>query len=303
MLANRIYVVDALYQGVTYSSELATVSADVNELTVPPLKIYETTTDYSTLVFDQVHFFFDIADGTVQVIGVYTFSNTSEKTILFQSTEDVPVPFIQLPADAQNIGYDLSQDSAPLMAAEGGFAMPPSETPYGVVASYSLTYNKKAQIAQPFKVPASSVLVLVSEGVKAKSDQLTKGKIQIFQGANYQEYLGAALKSGDTLNISLSGTPKTAGTTDNNSQQNLLIGVGVLGLVLILAGVWMYLRNRNHPADELEEDEDAEEDEFDSEDEILDAILTLDDLHRAGKIPDEAYQSRRAELKVRLKQQ
>jgi hypothetical protein len=75
--------------------------------------------------------------------------------------------------------------------------------------------------------------------------------------------------------------------------------VGALGLVLILAGVWMYLRDRNRPAEELDEDE--EEDEFDSDDEILDAILTLDDLHRAGKIPDEAYQSRRAELKTRLK--
>jgi hypothetical protein len=232
------------------------------------------------------------------VIGVYTFSNASEKAILVQSTTDVPVPLIKMPADAQNIGYDLSQDSAPLVAAEGGFAIPPNETPYGVVASYTLTYNKKAQIVQPFAVPASSVLVLVSEGVKAKSDQLTKGKIQNFQGANYQEYLGAALKSGDTLTINLSGTPKTAGTTDN-SQQNLLIGVGALGLVLILAGVWMYLRDRNRPADELDEDE--EEDEFDSEEEILDAILALDDLHRAGKIPDEAYQQRRAEMKARLK--
>ena len=35
--------------------------------------------------------------------------------------------------------------------------------------------------------------------------------------------------------------------------------------------------------------------------EILDAILTLDDLHRAKKISDEAYHKRRAELKGMLK--
>ena len=125
---------------------------------------------------------------------------------------------------------------------------------------------------------------------------MTKGKTQNFQGANYQEYLGAALKSGDTLTISLSGTPKTAGTTDN-SQQNLLIGVGALGLVLILAGVWMYLRDRNRP----DEDEEDEHDEFASSEDVMDAILALDDLHRAGKISDEAYQNRRAELKDILK--
>jgi len=69
--------------------------------------------------------------------------------------------------------------------------------------------------------------------------------------------------------------------------------------VLILAGVWMYLRDRNRPNEEIEEEETEEE--FDNEEEILDAIIALDDLHRAGKIPDEAYQSRRAELKAKLK--
>ena len=107
------------------------------------------------------------------------------------------------------------------------------------------------------------------------------------------------MKSGDTLTLNLSGNPKSGGTT-SNSQQNLLIGVGAFGIVLILAGVWMYLRDRNRPDEETEEDE--VEDEFDSEDEIVDAIIALDDLHRAGKLPDEAYQTRRAELKSRLKE-
>ena len=33
----------------------------------------------------------------------------------------------------------------------------------------------------------------------------------------------------------------------------------------------------------------------------MDAIIALDDLHRAKKIPDIAYQQRRAELKEQLK--
>jgi len=35
---------------------------------------------------------------------------------------------------------------------------------------------------------------------------------------------------------------------------------------------------------------------------VMDAIIALDDLHRAKKIPDEAYQARRAELKEQLKE-
>ncbi len=41
---------------------------------------------------------------------------------------------------------------------------------------------------------------------------------------------------------------------------------------------------------------------FESTDEVMDAILALDDLHRAGKISDQAYQNRRDELKEILKE-
>jgi mono/diheme cytochrome c family protein len=297
MPKGRIYLTEVAYQGVTYSSESAVVEAGTTKLLMQPFKLFETTSNSSTLAFDQVHFFFDITEGTVQVIGVYTFSNKGEKTIVIKSTTDIP--FLKMPEDAKDVGFELTQDSAPLIAAEGGFAIQPSETPYGMVAFYTIPYDKKAQIVQPFALPASSVLVLIPDGVKLKSDQLTEGEMQNFQGTDYQEYTGGAMKSGDTLTLNLSGMPKTTGTTGSNSRQNLLIGIGALGLVLILAGIWMYLRDRNRPDEELEEPE--EEVEFDSEEEILDAIIALDDLHRAGKIPDETYQARRAELKARLK--
>jgi mono/diheme cytochrome c family protein len=297
MPEKRIYLIEVVYQGVTYSSDPALVTAGVTELSVPPFTLHETTSDFSTLVFDQVHFFVDIADGTAQVIGVYTFSNSGDKAIVIQSATDVP--FIKMPADAANIGFDLTQDSAPFLSAEGGFAIKPSETPYGLVAFYTLPYDKKAQIVQPFALPASSVLVLVPDGVKLKSDQMTEGDVRNFQGTDYRQYTTAGIKGGESLTLNLSGTPKSSGTGALSSQQNLLIGIGALGLVLILAGVWMYLRDRNRVDEELE-DED-EETEFDSEEEILDAIIALDDLHRAGKINDEAYRTRREELKARLK--
>lgn len=298
MPENRIYLIEVVYQGVTYSSDAAIVTAGATELVVPSFALYETTSDFSTLTFDQVHFFVDIADGAAQVIGVYTFSNSGDKAIVIQSSADVP--FIKMPADAQNIGFDLTQDSAPLLASEGGFAIKPSETPYGLVAFYTLPYDKKAQIVQPFALSASSVLVLVPDGVKLKSDQMTEGDVQNFQGTDYRQYTTAGVKRGESLTLDLSGAPKASGTGALSSQQNLLIGIGALGLVLILAGVWMYMRDRSRVDEELDEEED-EETEFDSEEEILDAIIALDDLHRSGKIKDEAYRARREELKARLK--
>jgi hypothetical protein len=101
--------------------------------------------------------------------------------------------------------------------------------------------------------------------------------------------------------MTLSGKVKTAAETslawDN---PNLLIGVGALGVALILAGAWLYLRDRDRDAYDFEAADD-EGDGFESSEEVMDAIIALDDLHRAGKIPDEAYQARRAELKEKLK--
>jgi hypothetical protein len=79
-----------------------------------------------------------------------------------------------------------------------------------------------------------------------------------------------------------------------------LIGAGALGIALILAGAWMYLRDRNRPEESHSEEDTA--DEFESSEDVIDAIIALDDLHRAKKISDEAYQKRRAQLKDILKE-
>lgn len=293
-LENRIFFTEVQYEGVIYRSNTMVTPAGAAELNFLQFPLYETTTDFSSLSFHQVHFFIDISDGTAQVISVYTFSNKGTQTIAVDFAGEIP--FVKTPANAQDIGFELTQDSAPLLEAETGFAIPPSETPYGIVTFYSLPYEKEAQISQPFALSASSVLVLVPDGVKMKTDQMLEGDLQNFRGANYREYIGGAVRAGDTLVFDLSGTPKTAGL-EAGSSQNLLIGLGVFGVVLILAGAWMYLRERNR----VEDDEFDEEDEFETEEEILDAIIALDDLHRAGKINGEAYQERREELKGRLK--
>jgi hypothetical protein len=120
----------------------------------------------------------------------------------------------------------------------------------------------------------------------------------------YQVYEFGEIKPGGSLKIKLSGqpepTPAASGTgtkQTTKSNQPLLIGVGVFGAALVLAGVWMFMRDRKRK-EEVNEEEDNE---FEDPESLMDAIIALDDLHRAGKIPDEAYQQRRNELKDVLK--
>src|SRR4030067_2370246 len=96
------------------------------------------------------------------------------------------------------------------------------------------------------------------------------------------------------------GTSLVAG-----SSTNLVIGLLAFCIALIVAGAWLFRRNRAErtgieAAEELDEEllpgEAAEDPET-----LLDAILALDDQYRAGEVAEEAYRQRRSGLKGHLK--
>ncbi len=294
---NRIYIAELDLEGITYRSEFTVVESGMTELTLAPIRVYGTTEDYSTLRVDALQMYFDFAnEQNVQILVVYSFRNTTDKTIVIKLGETQEIPFIKMPKDAESIGYEVSPDSAPFMPLADGFAMPPSETPYGVIAFASLPKDKKIEIDQPVVLPVSKVMMLLPEGVTASGDALIDGGLQAFQGGNFQMYSSGGVDAGGRIVFTVSGEPKTTAVAPDITQnQTLLIGVGALGLALILAGAWLYWRDRNHP------EEEDEEDEFDDPESIMDAIIALDDLHRAGKLSDQAYKQRRDELKNSLK--
>ncbi len=122
------------------------------------------------------------------------------------------------------------------------------------------------------------------------------------QGVQYHMYNGNGLKAGSEIHLTVTGSP--AGESAEllpGQNTNLIVGLGALGLVLILAGGWMYLRNRS--AQQVREPAfQAAVNPDESPENIMDAILALDDLYKDGKLPENAYIERRAELKGRLKE-
>jgi mono/diheme cytochrome c family protein len=298
----RIFLAEASFQGIAFQSDLVVSEAGTSELTIPDITVYENTTDSGGLVVEQLHLSFDMAvEGGVQVFELFTISNTTNEAYVF-ATDGTSLPFMPLPEGATNVGLEISQDSAPLLPTENGeYAIPPSDKFYSLIAFFSLPYDKSLELKQPLALPVNSALVIVPEGIKVKSDQLTDAGVQqTQQGFNVQTYSGSGLSAGSSLEITLSGKVKSATATDN--RQLLLIGAGAFGAVLILAGVWMFLRDRGKSDEDDIEDGEGNEDEFETAEEIMDAIIALDDLYRAKKIPDEAYQKRRDELKGRLKE-
>ncbi len=304
---NRIFRTELELNGIQYQSEFLIITPESTEFAMTPITVYGTTDDYSVLKIDALQIYFDYAnENDVQIIAVYSISNPTDKAVIVKVDASQEIPFIKMPVGVTNMGYEASQDSASFISLADGFAMPPTiDTPYGLIALATVVKDKKITIEQPVVLPVAEAMLLVPTGVTVEGDGLTNNGPHDFQGISFDLYSSTSLNAGDTISFTLSGKPAsgTAVNPDPTQNQTLLIGIGALGLALIIAGAWLYWRDRNKNKDSMAdgEDEDDEEDEYEDSESVLDAIVAIDDLHRAGKISDEAYQKRRAELKSALK--
>jgi mono/diheme cytochrome c family protein len=298
---NRIFIAELNFEGTDLRSDYAVVKEGDTSLNIPPITLYHKTTDTSKLIVDEARIFFEYGTDSVQVFNVYSFRNPSDEMIVVTLNENGEVPFIKSPEGFSGFGYEAMQDSERFLQTENGFAIPPSEKSYGLIAFASVPKATKFAFSQEFVLPAATVTVFVPEGVTVESTQSSDLGVQAIQNFNFQIYELNSVGAGEKVQLTISGTPKegtTASTPEAaTSNQNLLIGAGALGLALVLAGAWMYWRNR---AEDTSSEEDKD-DEFESAEDVMDAVIALDDLHRAKKISDTAYQKRRAELKDILK--
>lgn len=298
LLTNRILLVEAEYKGILYQSEMYVIEEGASDVTLSPLNLYETSDDLYALTLSQGHIFLDVSDGQVQIIEFISVLNSTKNAIIVPVSNDM-MALAKLPAGTTTLGYDAQQGDASPVDAPNGFAIPPSDKSYGMVAGFQMAYDKSAEIEIPFVLgmPATSS-IFAPVGVTLKGEGLVDmGQQDIGDGTIYQVYGFGPLPKDGSLAVSMSGQPKAAGGAETtvDSKQMIVIGAGALGILLIGLGVWIYLRDRKQ--NEAGDEEDEERGEFEDANSVLDAIIAIDDLHRAGKLPAEAYQKRRAELK------
>lgn len=303
--AQTAYWVSVDYQGVSYYSDFANYDGTTLALDLP-VTVYDSTSDWLTLHFDLVHIALEFIAGEMQVSELYVITNPGTQTVLIE-TDGTFLPFVELPEGVTEL-TGLSPDSrgASFLPATGGIALPPlADAQYGVVASFSVPYDRRFEFNQNFPMPVSSVSLFVLEGVRIKTDQLGDSGTQDFSGTIYHLYEAVDLPAGP-LAFTVSGTPGGAGSTSLDQRTWLIIVVGVLGVAFVGLGIFLFLRDRSQAKKEELEDElgeGTEEDALGSDPEALtDAIIALDEQLKNGEISKEAYEKRRAELKARLKE-
>lgn len=319
LLANRAFYVSVNYASTDYQSDPA-FPKDGQTTFELPVKIFDTTTDASGLEADQVHVLLDYSKtGLVQVVQFYIITNPGKQTIV-SNEKGGPVVSVALPKGYSNLQFEQGAIGDRYITTADGFADTTSVTPgmqqYQIVFAVDLPLAKpglfggqKLELSQILPVKAKSVSVLVPQGVTVAGTNVTAGGTQdLGNGTTYQVFNAGAFEPGQTLTVTASGTPGTATqvVSGTNTTQNIIIGIGAFGLVLIVVGSWLFWRDRKRANSEDEDldDEDADEEGGNAEstqDEIMDAIVALDDQLKSGNISEQAYKERRAELKAKLK--
>src|SRR6266498_2707522 len=236
---NRIFIAEVTFEGTNLRSDFAVVKEGDTSVSLPPIKLYNKTTDTSKLVIDESRIFSAHRTAVVQVHNVYSFRNPSDETIVVTLEKNSEVPFFKSPEGSSGIGYEPVQDSESLVQTENGFAIPPSNGSYKLLAFASVPNAKEFEFSQEFVLPVATVTVFVPEGVKAKNDNLTDLGVQKVQDFNFQIYELDGVGAGQKVKLTISGTPKetttSTTTTEVTSNKNLLIGAGAVGVALILA--------------------------------------------------------------------
>jgi mono/diheme cytochrome c family protein len=314
MPEGRVFLAGTDYASGTYGSDIVTVDPATPDLKLQ-IPVFNSTTDISVLTTDRVHIFFDFTDPqNVQVIEVFIISNPTKQAVV-SPTQDGTVVTFPLPESYTNLQFQDGELGVRYVEVPQGFAdtmtVNPGMGDYQVIFAFQMPYNRKLDFVQPMFLPTSAVVVMVPDnGVKVESSALQDGGTRDFQGSTYHMYNGSSLLAGSSLEFTLSGNPKKTVTpaVSSGTMQNLAIGLGAFGVVLLVVGLW-YLR-RNHIKGTMQGSVEGMELEAigtqldalpEDEDTLMDAIIALDDQYRAGNLPEEAYLERRVVLKDKLR--
>jgi mono/diheme cytochrome c family protein len=307
-----IYIAQVDANGLVYNSDVLH-GTDVSGAEASlPLEIFETIMDPSVLLIDRLHVFLDFSQpGLVQVVNLYVISNPTDRVVIAESREK-PVVEFDVPRGASNLQFQDGQlGDGRYVQTENGFgdtqAVIPGTGQYQVLFAYEMMYDRKLDIPLKAPLPVDAAIVMLPPvGVKLNSDRLASAGQRDVEGLSFQMYqLTGSMKQGDTLNLTLSGKARTdaSATADGNSLSPLFVGIGIFGLAMIGTGIWLYTQRKTlEPAavDVTKATESPVDEPIESSETILDAILALDDLHGSGKLPESAYQDRRAALKAAL---
>jgi hypothetical protein len=298
-VADRVFVAVLEYDGILFGSDVvhaADIPADGNlDLNIP---IYDHTSDVSQLYADKAHLFLSfLAADRLQVMVYLLVSNPSNLVVSPAST-DQPVLDFALPQDAANLQFEDSGMSQRYIQTSDGIGdmleVMPGLQQHEILFSYEVPYTGKRALNFSFPIQVNSATVMMAvDKVKMSSPQLVETDTMSTSMGDMRVFSGQNLADGQAFEINLSGRSNLDSSTGISRNLSLGIGLGAFAVVLVGAGFWINRRQKREVVEPVASHL--------GENELLDAIISLDEQYERGYIGLDEYESRRAELKEDLR--
>lgn len=303
--AQWLYRVIVAYDGLEFSSDFGQLSTVEPALDLP-VEVYEQTRDSAVLRIRQLDVIVEFVGDNVRFNQVYVVDNVAPAVFVGDSGDFEEGTFtVALPAAAENINFlrgigsgaadfaSATERMTQLNDTDWALQLPIASGTGALrlLVRYELPYQRGVTLAHPLYYPTSvASVVLQDDNIEVINDVWNEN---IEEGSQFVRYQRPPLGLGETLEITLQGSPVTVTDGQGNrivyrdKQQELLVGMLSLMAVLIVAG-WLAYRWRNERPAENEQDT------------LLRILAALDETYAAGKIRKSSYERQRDQIKSRL---
>jgi hypothetical protein len=296
---DRVFVAVLEYDGILFGSDVVH-AADISEsgsldLSIP---IYDHTSDISQLYADKAHLFLSfLAADRLQVM-VYLLVSNPSNMVVSPASADQPVLNFELPQDASNLQFEDSGMSQRYIQTSNGIGdmleVMPGLQQHEILFSYEVPYSGKRALDFSFPIQVNSATVMMPvDKLKMTIPQLAESDTMSTSMGDMRVFSGENLAAGENVEVNLSGRSNLNTSTGISKNLSLGIGLGAFAVVLVGAGIWINYRQKRKPVEAVASPM--------GENELLDAIVSLDDQYERGVLGLDEYESRRAELKEELR--
>lgn len=281
-----------------------------------PITLYELTDDPSVIRISGMVTQIVVANGSLQIAQVYSFTNTSDRVFTSQDklgNNSVGDPryasvHVSVPQGAQLLGFADTQsrytvsgdgrtvtDTALVLPGEGHI----------LHLLYTLPYTGELQIEQPVSYAVEGpVRLLVTPGTVAiNSPQLPSIGPQTLRNVTYQGYgNNLSLAPNEVIRYELRGLPTSSGETGapNVVSGGTLVAVVLVGIGAIIIAIGLYIFLRGRASVPVPVQTGGTRGERSLIDGLIQQIAELDEAYAAGQLDETTHQKRRKRLKTRL---
>jgi len=300
-----VFMAQAVYQGVTYVSDMVAFEPRQREIALP-VTVYETTEDFDDIRITQVHLFISREEDHVQVGEYRLVGNAGDRTyvgVMDSETGRRTTLSITLPAGADGLHFEDSGLEERFLEKEGGFAdtepIPPGDVTAEVLFSYHLPYRDGMLIERVFDAPVASIVILLSQeagdvGMGLEGEGIVPGDALDTQMGLALSYTAGPLAAGEVLAFRLverAAGEQTGGETgEQRSGWASETAVGLAALAVAVAVVYWLLWRSPTPGPIPARVRP-----------LVEKIAALDADFEAGRIAEKAYRQRRKALRRKVR--